>query len=105
MDGWMDGWTDGDQKCPSIFFILKYVNKQNPFFKRGTFLKVVTLGQLSMWSLRKGGIEVYKGRTYAENTAIVSKQVRKKVPYKMARGEHLTIGETIILAEILWFLL
>ena len=26
MDGWMDGWT-GDQKCPSIFFKFKYVNK------------------------------------------------------------------------------
>ena len=25
----MDGWTDGDQKCPSIFFIFEYVNKQN----------------------------------------------------------------------------
>ena len=23
----MDGWVGGDQKCPSIFFIFKYVNK------------------------------------------------------------------------------
>ena len=28
MDGWMDGWTDGDQKCPSIFLLFKYVKKQ-----------------------------------------------------------------------------
>ena len=27
MDGWTDGWMDGDQKCPSIFLIFKYVNK------------------------------------------------------------------------------
>ena len=27
MDGRTDGWTDGDQKCPSIFFKFKYVNK------------------------------------------------------------------------------
>ena len=26
-DGRMDGWMDGDQKCPSIFLIFKYVNK------------------------------------------------------------------------------
>ena len=26
-DGRMDGWTDGDQKCPLIFFVFKYVNK------------------------------------------------------------------------------
>ena len=52
------------------------------------------------------GIEVYKGRTYAEKTAILPKQVRKKVQYMMARGEHLTIdGATIILAELLGALL
>ena len=25
----MRGWTDGDQKCPSILFIFKYINKKN----------------------------------------------------------------------------
>ena len=29
MDGWMDGRMDGDQKCPSIFLIFKYINKKN----------------------------------------------------------------------------
>ena len=28
-DGRVDRWMDGDQKCPSIFLICKYVNKQN----------------------------------------------------------------------------
>ena len=52
------------------------------------------------------GIQVYKGRTYAEKTAILPKQVRKKVQYMIARGEHLTInGASIILAELLGVLL
>ena len=44
MDGWtdgrMDGRTDGDQKCPSIFFIFKYVNKHDVLSQK-MFSKVV----------------------------------------------------------------
>ena len=40
MDGRMDGWTDGDQKCPSIFFIFKYVNNHDVLFQK-MFSKVV----------------------------------------------------------------
>ena len=64
MDGWMDGWTDGDQKCPLIFFIFKYINKQTVlipnmvskvvydyFIRRYTFeiLKLKTEYPLRKW--------------------------------------------------------
>ena len=52
------------------------------------------------------GIQVYKGRSFAEKTAVLPSQVRKKVQYMMSRGEHLTVdGATIILAELLGVLL
>ena len=46
------------------------------------------------------GIEVYKGRSFAEKIAVLPGQVRKKIDYMMSRGEHLTItGASIVLAE------
>ena len=47
------------------------------------------------------GICVYKGRTLAEQTAIVPAQVRKKIEYTMANEQMLTINSaSIILADI-----
>ena len=40
MRGWTDRRTDGDQKCPSIFFIFKYVNNHDVLFQK-MFSKVV----------------------------------------------------------------
>ena len=52
------------------------------------------------------GIRVYKGRTFAEKTAILPLQVRQKVQYMMKMQEHLTVtGATIILAELCGVLL
>ena len=52
------------------------------------------------------GIRVYKGRTFAEKTAVLPQQVRRKVQYMMKRKEHLTVnGATIILAELCGVLL
>ena len=43
------------------------------------------------------GIEVYKGRIFAEKSAVLPSQVRKKVEYMVARKEHYTIdGASII---------
>ena len=52
------------------------------------------------------GIRVYKGRTFAEKTAILPSQVRRKIQHMMKKGEHLTVnGSTIILAELCGVLL
>ena len=52
------------------------------------------------------GIEVYKGRIYAEKTAVLPSQVREKIQYMIARGEHLRVtGATVILAELCGVLL
>ena len=52
------------------------------------------------------GIRVYKGRTFAEKTAILPSQVRRKIQYMMRKREHLTVnGSTIILAELCGVLL
>ena len=52
------------------------------------------------------GIEVYKGRTFAEKSAVLPSQVRMKIEYMVARREHYTInGASIILAELCGVLL
>ena len=52
------------------------------------------------------GMRVYKGRTFAEKTAVLPQQVRRKVQHMMKRQEHLTVnGSTIILAELCGVLL
>ena len=54
-----------------------------------------------LWKRMFKGIEIYKGRTYAEKIAVLPSQVRRKIQYMVARGEHLTVnGATIILAEL-----
>ena len=53
-----------------------------------------------MWKRMYKGIEVYKGRTFAEKSAVLPRQVRIKIEYMVARREHYTInGASIILAE------
>ena len=52
-----------------------------------------------MWKRMYKGIQVYKGRSLAEKSAVLPVQVRKKVEYMVARKEHLTItGVSIIFA-------
>ena len=52
------------------------------------------------------GIEVYKGRIFAEKSAVLPNQVRRKIEYMVARREHHTInGASIILAELCGVLL
>ena len=52
------------------------------------------------------GIEVYKGRTFKEKSAVLPSQVREKIEYMMSRGEHYTLnGAFIILAELCGVLL
>ena len=52
------------------------------------------------------GIEVYKGRTYAEKSAVLPSQVRRKIEYMLENREHLTInGASIILGELCGVLL
>ena len=52
------------------------------------------------------GIKVYKGTVLADKTAILPRQVRKKIEFLMARKEHLTIdGASIILADLCGVLL
>ena len=47
------------------------------------------------------GVEVYKGRRFADKIAILTSQVRKKIEFMVGRNEHLTIsGASIILAEL-----
>ena len=59
-----------------------------------------------LWKRMYRGIQVYKGRTYAEKSAVLPSQVRKKVQYMMSRGEHLSVnGASVILAELLGVLL
>ena len=59
-----------------------------------------------LWKRMFKGIEVYKGRSFAEKIAVLPGQVRKKIDYMMSRGEHLTItGASIVLAELCGVLL
>ena len=59
-----------------------------------------------LWKRMYNGIRVYKGQSLAEKTDILPSQVRKKMQYMMARGEHCTInGASIILAELCGVLL
>ena len=59
-----------------------------------------------LWKRMHNGIRVYKGQSLAEKTAILPSQVRKKMQYMMARGEHCTInGASILLAELCGVLL
>ena len=60
----------------------------------------------TLWKRMYKGIRVYKGRTFAEKTAILPSQVRQKVQYMMKMQEHMTVnGATIILAELCGVLL
>ena len=59
-----------------------------------------------LWKRMFRGIEVYKGRSYAEKIAVLPTQVRKKIEYMVKHREHLTItGASIILAELCGVLL
>ena len=59
-----------------------------------------------LWKRMRKGIEVYKGRTYQDKSAVLPSDVRKKIQHMMSRREHLTVnGATIILAELLGVLL
>ena len=52
------------------------------------------------------GIEVYMGRTFAEKSAVLPNQVRRKIECVVAWREHHTInGASIILAELCGVLL
>ena len=56
-----------------------------------------------MWKRMYKGIEVYKGRVFADKAAVLPSQVREKIEYMIKTKEHLTItGASIILAEPLW---
>ena len=60
----------------------------------------------TMWKRMYKGIEVYKGRTYAEKSAVLPSQVREKIEYMVGKGEHFTLtGASIILAELCGVLL
>ena len=60
----------------------------------------------TLWKRMFKGIRVYKGRTFAEKTAILPSQVRRKIQYMMKLREHITIdGAAIILAELCGVLL
>ena len=51
-------------------------------------------------------MEVYKGRKFAEKSAVLPSQVRKKIEYMISMGEHFSIdGASIILAELFGVLL
>ena len=59
-----------------------------------------------LWKRMYKGIEVYKGKTLADKSAILPSQVRKKIDYMVKRGEHFSIdGASIILAELCGVLL
>ena len=59
-----------------------------------------------LWKRMYRGIEVYKGRTFAEKSAVLPSQVRLKIEYMIGRREHITIsGASIILAELCGVLL
>ena len=52
------------------------------------------------------GIQVYKGTTLGDKVAILPIQVRKKVDYMIAKGEHVTVdGASIIVVELCGVLL
>ena len=54
-----------------------------------------------LWKRMFKGIEVYKGRIFADKIAVLPAQVREKIEFMVARGEHYTIsGASIILAEL-----
>ena len=60
----------------------------------------------TMWKRMFKGIEVYKGRTFAEKSAVLPSQVRRKIEHMVERREHYTIdGASIILAELCGVLL
>ena len=59
-----------------------------------------------LWKRMFKGIEVYKGRKFAEKTAVLPSQIRKKIEYMIGRSEHFTIsGASLILAELCGVLL
>ena len=59
-----------------------------------------------MWKRMFKGIEVYKGRKFADKTTVLPSQVRKKIEFMVGRHEHYTInGSSIILAELCGVLL
>ena len=59
-----------------------------------------------LWKRMFKGIELYKGRTFADKIAVLPSQVREKIEFMVARGEHYTIsGASIILAELCGVLL
>ena len=58
-----------------------------------------------LWKRMYKGIQVYKGRTFAEKSVILPSQVRVKIEYMIRRREHITINGSIILAEICGVLL
>ena len=67
---------------------------------RGPIIDVI------LWKRMYKGIEVYKGRTYTEKSAVLASQVQKKEEYMLLNKEHLTItGVSIILAELCGVLL
>ena len=59
-----------------------------------------------MWKRMFRGIEVYKGRVFADKSAVLPSQVRKKIEYMILKKEHLTLsGVSMILAELCGVLL
>ena len=59
-----------------------------------------------LWKRMYRGIQVYKGTTFKEKTAILPSQVRKKIAYIMERGGHCTISAaSVILADLCGVLL
>ena len=59
-----------------------------------------------LWKRMYTGIQVYKGRKFADKSAVLPSQVRIKIEYMKRRREHLTInGASIILAELCGVLL
>ena len=59
-----------------------------------------------MWKRMFKGIEVYKGRVFADKSAVLPSQVRKKIEYMIGKKEHLTLsGASVILAELCGVLL
>ena len=59
-----------------------------------------------LWKRMFKGIEIYKGRSFADKIAVMPSQVRAKIQYMVSRGEHLQVtGASIILAELCGVLL
>ena len=59
-----------------------------------------------LWKRMYKGIEVYKGRKFAEKSTVLPRQVRRKIEYMISRGEHFSLnGASIILAELFGVLL